>query len=115
MVRYAYDGGDPRFAASITASLPDGTPDAGIVSAIQYGVPGRPSSVSLANGVTNTYGYDPADRLTGILDPTGMATLYRLNASGSRLGQRTIAGYIGVLDQTAYASAPASRPTTATT
>ncbi|XXF81065.1 RHS repeat-associated core domain-containing protein [Myxococcaceae bacterium GXIMD 01537] len=42
---------------------------------------------------TTTYGYDAADRLTGVRYPTGDAVLYALAADGTRLGEKEVAGY----------------------
>ncbi len=37
-----------------------------------------------------SYGYDKADRLTGVQEPDGTGRLYRLGGDGSRLGEKKI-------------------------
>ncbi len=58
----------------------------------------------LASDVTE-YGYDPADRLTGVLNPGGTAELYQLAGDGTRQGKKVVPLYSGALDGTGYASA----------
>ncbi|ATB38886.1 hypothetical protein CYFUS_004323 [Cystobacter fuscus] len=50
------------------------------------------------------YGYDGADRLTGVHYPDGSAVFYSLNSEGTRLGEKKVASYGvgGPLDADAY-------------
>ncbi|HZH77164.1 MAG TPA: hypothetical protein VEY88_14130, partial [Archangium sp.] len=41
------------------------------------------------------YGYDPADRLTGVRYPSGESELYALGGDGSRLEEKQVEGYLG--------------------
>ncbi len=45
---------------------------------------------------TTAYGYDLADRLTGVVGPGPMATFYRLGGDGSRIGEKTVANWVGL-------------------
>ncbi|KFE70050.1 polymorphic toxin-type HINT domain-containing protein [Hyalangium minutum] len=51
------------------------------------------------------FGYDAADRLTGVRYPTGEAELYLLAADGSRLEEKHLQGYSGGLTPQALANA----------
>src|SRR5262249_47308113 len=57
-------------------------------------------------GEARSYGYDPADRLTGVLYPNGDASLWNVSSDGSRLGERRASNYTGALDGTGYGSVP---------
>jgi RHS repeat-associated protein len=48
------------------------------------------------------YGYDAADRLTGVRYPDGAAVLYSLAADGTRQGEKELTGYSGGLTREAY-------------
>ncbi|HEX8438845.1 RHS repeat-associated core domain-containing protein, partial [Archangium sp.] len=52
-------------------------------------------------GITE-YGYDGADRLTGVRYPGGAAVLYSLKTDGTRQGEKELTGHTGVLDGDAY-------------
>jgi RHS repeat-associated protein len=62
-------------------------------------------------GVTR-YGYDGADRLTGVRypqSPEDRTVLYSLGTDGTRLGEKELTGYVGELGPEAYASATGTR------
>ncbi|TQF15752.1 hypothetical protein FJV41_11785 [Myxococcus llanfairpwllgwyngyllgogerychwyrndrobwllllantysiliogogogochensis] len=46
---------------------------------------------------TTEYGYDPADRLTGVRYPSGQSVLYRMHADGARSGEKRSTSYTGSL------------------
>ncbi|NOJ76943.1 RHS repeat-associated core domain-containing protein [Myxococcus xanthus] len=46
---------------------------------------------------TTEYGYDKADRLTGVRYPDNVSTLYRLHPDGSRWQEKHASGYTGTL------------------
>ena len=48
------------------------------------------------------FGYDAADRLTGIRYPDGKSVLYRLNADGSRSAEKSATGYAGTLGSAGF-------------
>ncbi|MBN1205865.1 MAG: hypothetical protein JXB05_13185 [Myxococcaceae bacterium] len=48
---------------------------------------------------TTSYGYDAADRLTGVRYPDGKAVLYRLHKDGSRHAEKYADGYSGPLNE----------------
>jgi RHS repeat-associated protein len=82
----------------------------------RYGHDGRGNRVSeeldgqlVGSGTQRTtYGYDLADRLTGMLEASGMARLYELGGDGSRLGEKEVSSYSGSLGPGAYATATAA-------
>lgn len=51
------------------------------------------------------YGYDQADRLTGVHHPSGESELYALGGDGSRLEEKRVVGYLGSLGPEGIASA----------
>ncbi|RKG72975.1 hypothetical protein D7W79_26860 [Corallococcus exercitus] len=53
---------------------------------------------------TTQYGYDPADRLTGVTYPDGQSVLYALHNDGSRKAEKKVAGYAGALGESAFGS-----------
>ena len=53
------------------------------------------------------YGYDQADRLTGVRYPSGEAELYGLGGDGSRREEKQVEGYLGSLGPEGIASAMA--------
>ncbi|MFY1827969.1 RHS repeat-associated core domain-containing protein [Myxococcus fulvus] len=55
------------------------------------------------------YGYDPADRLTGVRYPGGAAELYKLAADGTRLGARYATSHSGTLSTEGYDLASAAQ------
>ncbi|MGC4113773.1 MAG: hypothetical protein QM765_03755 [Myxococcales bacterium] len=56
-----------------------------------------------------SYGYDAADRLTGVLYANGTARLYKLNGDGTRAGMKEVPGYSGNLnDYDSWAEATTS-------
>jgi large repetitive protein len=56
------------------------------------------------------YGYDDADRLTGVKYEDGRAVLYKLAADGTRLAEKeTAPGYAGALSPSAFNGAVAQR------
>ncbi|WNG16934.1 RHS repeat-associated core domain-containing protein [Cystobacter fuscus] len=64
----------------------------------------------LSSGLETTeYGYDEADRLTGVRYPGGRAVLYQLGSDGSRLREKEAVGYSGVLTPAGFEAASASR------
>lgn len=48
---------------------------------------------------TTSYGYDAADRLTGVTYPEGNSVLYALHNDGSRKAEKKITGYVGPLSE----------------
>ncbi|QSQ26146.1 hypothetical protein JY651_14960 [Pyxidicoccus parkwayensis] len=57
-----------------------------------------------ASGQEQTeYGYDAADRLTGVRYPDGESVLYALAKDGSRKGEKTATGYLGTLGPDGFA------------
>ncbi len=56
-----------------------------------------------------SYGYDEADRLTGVRYPDNQSFLYRLAADGTRKGERHVLGYSGVLDGHGFESSSSAQ------
>ncbi|WP_141327938.1 RHS repeat domain-containing protein [Myxococcus sp. AB025B] len=48
------------------------------------------------------YGYDKADRLTGVRYPDSSAVLYKLDGNGARLGERHVSSHSGSLLEAGY-------------
>ncbi|MCE9670034.1 DUF6531 domain-containing protein [Myxococcus stipitatus] len=48
------------------------------------------------------YGYDAADRLTGVRYGSGESVLYRLAPDGARRGEKLLSGYAGALGEDAF-------------
>nr|WP_306465619.1 RHS repeat-associated core domain-containing protein [Corallococcus exiguus] len=63
-------------------------------------LPGSPGSTE-----TTQYGYDAADRLTGVAYPDGQSVLYALNKDGSRYAEKTVTGYTGPLNESGFGTA----------
>ncbi len=55
------------------------------------------------------YGYDAADRLTGVRYPNGVALLYQLTGDGTRKAEKEATAYGGTLGPDGFASAVAQR------
>ncbi|WP_158629059.1 RHS repeat-associated core domain-containing protein [Corallococcus sp. AB030] len=51
---------------------------------------------------TTSYGYDPADRLTGVTYPDGQSVLYALHNDGSRRAEKKVTGYAGNLNESGF-------------
>ncbi|RYZ17839.1 MAG: hypothetical protein EOO70_00785, partial [Myxococcaceae bacterium] len=51
------------------------------------------------------YGYDAADRLTGVRYPEGQSVLYSLYKDGSRKAEKKVAGYAGALSEAGFEAA----------
>lgn len=65
----------------------------------------RPGSPGVLDSEVTEYGYDKADRLTGVRYPGAAAVLYKLAPDGTRLGERHVANHSGALTETAYDAA----------
>jgi RHS repeat-associated protein len=107
--RRCYDG-KGRVRQVVHASgdaLCSGSLPAGLVSgyAYEYDERGNRTSETYADGfrtpVTTWYGYDQADRLTGVVGPGSGATFYRIAGDGSRLGEKSVGIWFGAAN-TAY-------------
>ncbi|MCY1003404.1 DUF6531 domain-containing protein [Myxococcus sp. MISCRS1] len=62
----------------------------------------RPDALGALVNEPTEYGYDLADRLTGVRYPGGAAELYRLAADGTRLGARFATSHSGSLSTEGY-------------
>ncbi|MBE4753628.1 hypothetical protein G4177_36330 [Corallococcus sp. ZKHCc1 1396] len=51
------------------------------------------------------YGYDAADRLTGVRYPEGQSVLYSLYKDGSRKAEKKVTGYAGALSEAGFEAA----------
>jgi RHS repeat-associated protein len=67
----------------------------------------RTSEERTVGAVTRTlgYGYDDADRLTGVQYEDGSAALYQIGSDGSRTGEKQVDAYAGPLGPEGYAGA----------
>ncbi|QSQ26563.1 hypothetical protein JY651_17225 [Pyxidicoccus parkwayensis] len=65
----------------------------------------RPGSPGALVRELTEYGYDKADRLTGVRYPGAAAVLYKLAPDGTRLGERHVASHSGALTESAYDAA----------
>ncbi|NVI98770.1 hypothetical protein HV824_11645 [Myxococcus sp. AM009] len=69
----------------------------------------RLSEIAVRQGTVNVettqYGYDAADRLTGVRYPDGQAIVYSLSSDGSRLAEKTDSAYTGPLGKGAFDAA----------
>jgi RHS repeat-associated protein len=104
--RRCYDGsGRLTEVLTGTSDVACGTTSSSLIAGYVYryggaaGARGNRTSqtfMSAGPSETTTYGYDEADRLTGVQYP-GRATVYRLGADGTRLGEKSVtaAGDLG--------------------
>jgi RHS repeat-associated protein len=107
--RRCYDGkGRARQVVHASGDAPcSGSLPAGLVSgyAYEYDERGNRTSETYADGfrmpVTTWYGYDQADRLTGVVGPGSGATFYRIAGDGSRVGEKSVGIWVGAAN-TAY-------------
>lgn len=104
---------DARGRLSLVANLSPGDSCESAASPLAeyaYGYDDRGNRVTEAYRDASTvvadptrYGYDGADRLTGVQYPGGTAKLYKLAPDGSRLGEKEVPGYgLGSLGPAAY-------------
>ncbi|MCP3060238.1 DUF6531 domain-containing protein [Myxococcus sp. K38C18041901] len=64
-----------------------------------------PNEQGTISSEVTTYGYDKADRLTGVKYPSGNAVLYLLAMDGTRLGERHATNFSGALSESGYGQA----------
>ncbi|MFP2929566.1 RHS repeat domain-containing protein [Pyxidicoccus sp. 3LG] len=88
----------------------------GLHSRFDYAYDGRGNRVretyrdgQLTSDEVTTYGYDAADRLTGVRYPDGVAQLYKLSGDGTRLEEKEVAAYGGALGPAGFDGASARR------
>jgi RHS repeat-associated protein len=110
--RRCYDStGRVSEVLNASSSVLCGDRSASILSGFSYAYDARGNRLSETafsagsqTGLTS-YGYDKADRLTGV-NYGSSATLYRLAGDGTRNNEKTLSGYSGPLDGTAYDNSP---------
>jgi RHS repeat-associated protein len=93
-----------------TGWLSCGSRSSGVVAGYVYGYDGRGNRTSeeyftgTGGSESTTYGYDSADRLTGV-QYGSLAVLYGLAGDGTRLGEKRVPAYAGTLGAGSYEGA----------